>query len=360
MLGFIAALVFQTIRHRKKTVSYRIQIQTSKDQIQELSRQSTELKNQLRTYSQAQEIAQIGVWESDLHSGKLTWSNPIETIFGFEPGTFPGTREAFYETVHPEDRPVVREAVNRCIQTGEAYAIKHRIVLPNRTIRWIEEQGGIQRDPAGKALTLYGIVKDITQQQLAKEEVWLFKTISEQANYGNLILDLDGSILYANNAFAQLLDQPTDTILGQSIFDLDETDRDEDSTPLFEYLHDRGELQSEEMLFRRSDGTTFPVLFNATAVTNEKGMRIYYAATAIDISDYKQAEEGLRASEQFLQSIIDSLFSSIAVLDHHGVILTVNRAWKRFADENNNRDSYYGIGKNYLRVCETAIDPDTH
>ena len=53
-----------------------------------------------------------------------------------------------------------------------------------------------------------------------------------------------------------------------------------------------------------------------------------------DVTDRKRAERRLAEAHEFLNSSLDALSSHIAVLDEGGVILAVNDAWRRFADEN--------------------------
>ena len=63
--------------------------------------------------------------------------------------------------------------------------------------------------------------------------------------------------------------------------------------------------------------------------------------------------QGMRLSERFVQSALDALSAHIAILDETGTIISVNRAWCRFA-ETNGYDSGCGVGTNYLMVCESA------
>ena len=44
----------------------------------------------------------------------------------------------------------------------------------------------------------------------------------------------------------------------------------------------------------------------------------------------------------------------LAVLDEAGLIITVNKAWRQFADANGLAWDDYGVGRNYLEVCEFA------
>lgn len=68
-----------------------------------------------------------------------------------------------------------------------------------------------------------------------------------------------------------------------------------------------------------------------------------------------RAEKRLQESERFARATVNSLAAHIAILDDTGTILATNTAWKRFADENGMRADEYGVGANYLKVCEQDI-----
>lgn len=61
----------------------------------------------------ALEAAHMGTWDSNFETDELVWSGPVEALFGLEPGSFEGTREAMYRLVHPGDRDMVREAISK-------------------------------------------------------------------------------------------------------------------------------------------------------------------------------------------------------------------------------------------------------
>lgn len=62
--------------------------------------------------------------------------------------------------------------------------------------------------------------------------------------------------------------------------------------------------------------------------------------------------------ELLLNSAIDALPSHIAMLDEGGNIIGVNTAWLRFGADNAYDDSAYGIGQNYIAVCESTTGRD--
>ncbi len=57
---------------------------------------------------------------------------------------------------------------------------------------------------------------------------------------------------------------------------------------------------------------------------------------------------------RFIQSALDALAAHIAILDETGKIIGVNAAWRAFAEENYFQDPHYGIGTNYLGVCDAS------
>ncbi len=70
----------------------------------------------------------------------------------------------------------------------------------------------------------------------------------------------------------------------------------------------------------------------------------------------QHAQEQLRISEATRQAgILNALPAHIALLDSHGVIISVNEGWQQFAEMNKFEDKQYGIGFNYLEICDQAI-----
>jgi len=85
--------------------------------------------------------AQVGTWEWEGRTDRVTWSPETEQIFGLPPGSFDGTYQGFFTRVHPDDRQGLSAAV--------AQAVRRPDSLPNRTsnyhARWIPPVGGVPR-----------------------------------------------------------------------------------------------------------------------------------------------------------------------------------------------------------------------
>lgn len=71
---------------------------------------------------------------------------------------------------------------------------------------------------------------------------------------------------------------------------------------------------------------------------------------------HRHALEQLQPNEASLQdSILNALPANIALLDTHGVIISVNEAWRRFSVTNRLHSPGHGVGLNYLEICDRAL-----
>jgi signal transduction histidine kinase len=59
-------------------------------------------------------------------------------------------------------------------------------------------------------------------------------------------------------------------------------------------------------------------------------------------------------AERFSQATINALAAHLCVLDENGLILTVNQAWRDFVEANPPVPADYGLGANYLQVCDSV------
>jgi hypothetical protein len=117
----------------------------------------------------------------------------------------------------------------------------------------------------------------------------------------------------------------------------------EPKLPKFDYYLD--ESDPDVVVLRRQDGA-FVAAFSARGVTTEG---IVEAAK----EDYRQLLLRLRARQEQDLSL-DELPEHTAIVDSSGVIVAVNKAWKRFAEDNGAELSKVSEGANYLDVCQRA------
>ena len=129
------------------------------------------LKESAQRLEEAQRIAQVGSWEFDVASGKLTWSDETYRLFEIDKDTFGASYEAFMDTVHPDDRERVSQAYIDSLTNRMPYEISHRICMPDGRIKWVNERCEMHFDESGKAVRSKGTVQDITERKLAEAQI---------------------------------------------------------------------------------------------------------------------------------------------------------------------------------------------
>jgi|GEM_PF-128458 len=200
-----------------------------------LSRKVRELQESEERYEMAVTGSAAGIWDWELDSDKIYYSDRLKELLGYAPDELPDTLDEFWNRLHPDDYEAARRAVVKHLEERVLYNIDCRLQTKSGEYRWFHARGQALWDNRGKAIRMSGSITDITAR--------------------------------------------------------------------------------------------------------------------------KHAEEGLRQSKEFNQSVLMSLPDHIAVLDREGHILTVNDAWIQFARENDaNYPDRVGPGVNYLRICEEASD----
>ena len=118
-----------------------------------------ELQARLRRVEQE---AQIGVWEWDLDTSSIRWSEGTWRILGRSPGELPRDLENLLACIHPLDRGAVTKAISDPLPDSERRELEFRIVRPDGAIRWVRAsvEGSSQR--AARRALVSGTVRDMT------------------------------------------------------------------------------------------------------------------------------------------------------------------------------------------------------
>lgn len=121
-----------------------------------------------RRLSRAEEIAHLGSWELDLATNRLTWSDEVYRLFGYQPQEFPATYQAFLDAIHPDDRNAVDKAYTDSIRDGrDSYEIEHRLIDHSTgEVRIVHEKCIHFRDESGNVIRSEGMVHDITERKM--------------------------------------------------------------------------------------------------------------------------------------------------------------------------------------------------
>ncbi|MBI5563086.1 MAG: PAS domain-containing protein [Deltaproteobacteria bacterium] len=176
------------------------------EDVTERRRHEEELKTTAELLREAQRIAQMGSWEWNILTNRITWSDEVYRMFGYEPAEFEVTYDAFLKAVHPDDRAFVTRAVDEAVGGKKPYSIDHRIVLPDGEERIVHERGVVNYD-GGRPARMVGTVQDVTERKHIEDELLRaqkLESIGELAggiahDFNNLLLGIVGNVSLAKN-----------------------------------------------------------------------------------------------------------------------------------------------------------------
>ncbi|MFV1850198.1 MAG: diguanylate cyclase domain-containing protein [Thalassospira sp.] len=139
--------------------------------VHDLSRVRAGVTDDEHRFKQSQYFARIGTWDWRVDTDELYWSDAIYGMFGYKPGEVTPSYSLFCDAVHPDDRERVRQGELRCIETGENHDEEYRVVWPDGHIRWLRETGNVIKDGTGETVKMMGVVRDITEEREASDQI---------------------------------------------------------------------------------------------------------------------------------------------------------------------------------------------
>jgi PAS domain S-box-containing protein len=86
--------------------------------------------------ARAASSAGCGLWELDVSTGRAWVTEETCRLYGLTPDE-PATGQGFGRRLHPDDRDDVVAKVKAAVATDGVFNARHRIVLPDETVRWV-------------------------------------------------------------------------------------------------------------------------------------------------------------------------------------------------------------------------------
>ncbi|HKC68070.1 MAG TPA: PAS domain-containing protein, partial [Bacteroidia bacterium] len=158
-------------------------------QLAEYTDNLLKIKNQLE-YSefklkQAQAIARVGSWERNYKDNSIIWSDENCRIYGVSLQENKQTFESWKSFVHSEDLENTLQILENAHKTLTPATLYYRIVRKDGAVRYVYTITQFTYNETGKAVSLYGVTLDVTEQKLTELEI--LKKNEELRNLSNHI-----------------------------------------------------------------------------------------------------------------------------------------------------------------------------
>lgn len=253
----------------------------------------------------AVEATELATWDLDLRTRDIIHSPRLAVIFG-HPETRILTHSEMREQLHLDDRvAIVEKAMERALKTGN-YSYEARVILPDRSVRWIRTRGTVVFDQDKQPLRMLGTLMDVTSIRLASEQSSKLAAIVESSDDAIVSKQLDGTITSWNRGAERLFGYKPEEIVSLPITRLIPPDRLGEEPAIIGRLMRGERVEHIETKRVTKDGRLIDVSLTISPIRDQFGRIIGASKIARDISVQKRAEREMEESRLRLETIIEA------------------------------------------------------
>jgi len=295
--------------------------------LDEARAQRSLLESEARLRTLVQTIPDL-IWLKDTEGVYLSCNTGFERFFGAREADIIGKTD--YDFVNKELADSFREHDRKAMAAGKPSINEEWLIFAEDGHRGlIETIKTPMSDGKGKLIGVLGVARDITERVLAQQAVERERNrldaILKTASDGIHILDADGLLIDANDAFLNMLGLDKTAIGHLYASDWDTQNDAETIREGFKKLIAQHDTVLFETRQRRSDGRIIDVEVNCCAITIG-GLDSIYASSR-DVTERKRMEEALKASEAEFRILAESMPQIVWITRADGWNIYFNQQW---------------------------------
>lgn len=132
--------------------------------------QTATIAHYKKMYDRSSALARIGVWECDLATERLIWTDGVYDLFEMPRG-MPVDRDKIVTLYEEPSRTEMERERERAIRDGTSFALDIQIRTARGNLRWLRLTADVERDAKGRSVRIFGTKQDITEEKAVQERV---------------------------------------------------------------------------------------------------------------------------------------------------------------------------------------------
>jgi PAS domain S-box-containing protein len=248
-----------------------------------------------------------GTFRWNLQNNSLDWDENLDRLFGLAPGKTIRSLEKFVASVHPEDQPGVIERCKRCAEQGVDFSMEFRVVWPDGSVHWLDDQGKTFRDENGHPSYMTGMCRDITRrksdEQALRESEERFRTVADSAPVLMWQTDSTG-VMFVNRHYVEFFGAPFEAVAEMGWADFLHPEDYAGYVGAYRAAWDRQTAYEYQCRFRRHDGE-YRWLHNVGSPRClPDGTFVGFVGCSADVTDIKRAEQLMQSEAKRLDTLV--------------------------------------------------------
>lgn len=303
----------------------------------------------------ALQTSRVGIWNWDLCTDQLTWTDQCRALFGLPAGSAI-SHERFLAAVHPADRARVAEITERSLAEHTEFHTSYRTIWPDGSLHWLSDRGQAVYDAQGQPTQMIGAIMDITDRERTEEALreseLRFRRFVDSNIIGITIDDLNGNIREANDAFLSLVGYTrVDLEAGRLQWTtLTAPEFEEQNKRALEELFATGSFAPIEVEYVARGGKRVPVLVGGT-ILRQEGEVALEIAFVVDLTARREIEQ---QKDFFLGMTSHELKTPLTALK--GTLQLLQKRMMRLINTIDHRSpEEEAFGRELARGLETAL-----
>lgn len=241
--------------------------------------------------------------------------------------------KCFSNHIFPDDIPSVHDKLLTLTPENPSITGEERVLLDNGEIRWQEWTDNGIFDDEGNLVEIQSLGRDTTERKKIEKALSFEReslhALFENAMEGIVFCDNTGTVLKANSVFCAMFGYFREEVLGENVDDLIAKGSEFiEEARAFSAATAAGENIATESVRRRKDGSPIQLSFLGIPVFLSDG-KIFGYGIYRDISERKNTEESLRASEAKFRDLIEKMPNGFYTSTPEGYFVDANPAFVR-------------------------------
>ncbi len=295
------------------------------------------LRESREMLARTERIANVGSWEWEVATDRVTWSEELFRLFGLEPAAQAPSFAEHQAMYLPGDRERLVAAVDECVRHGTAYELAVRLRRADGEIRHCLVRGRAERDMSGVVVRLMGSLQDITSlkrtEEALRERGALLSKAEELGRSGAWKFDVQTGVSTISENWRRLVGLTGAVVDWEELWMLlPEEERPRLRAALDRALAGIEPYNLEHDLIRKSDGERITIHSLGEVVRDAGNKPVSVFGVSQDITARKRAEAALRESEWRWRHILVETPQIGVSLDPTGRIVFANKRLLELTD----------------------------